>query len=340
MVIGRGRYRRVIPGILCVLLGHAGVSRAAAPGSTTAPQTSEYEYHRTEVLGTSLDLIVIAPEQASADLAAETIFKEIERLRLILSTYDPKSEISGVNAGTQPTKVAPELIEVLQTYETWTRQTHGACSGQMGELVQLWAQAEKVQQLPEESALKALVTRLGEPGWKIEAATNTVTRLPGQVINVNSLGKGYIIGKAIQAARAKVPAVTGLLLNIGGDMMASGSAAPKQQVPWRIGVADPNHHAENDPRLAQLKLNDLAVATSGAYERSYEIKGKKYSHILDPRTGRPAQGVLSATVIAPSAFEAEVAAKAILLSGSEAGLEWLEEQPDYAAVIVREDGRA
>ena len=126
------------------------------------------------------------------------------------------------------------------------------------------------------------------------------------------------------------------LIDAGGDIAISGPQLDGS--PWPIGISNP---LQPDQHFETLKITAGGVATSGRDYRRWQKGGAWQHHIIDPRTGLPAQtDVLSATAIAPSVFEAEVAAKVILLSGSEAGLEWLEAQENYAAVIVREDGRA
>ncbi len=157
--------------------------------------------------------------------------------------------------------------------------------------------------------------------------------LPPQArIDLGGVAKGWAADRAAKKLAAHGP----VLIDAGGDIAISGPQADGS--PWPIGINNP---FEPDQIFETLKVARGGVATSGRDYRRWQKGGAWQHHIIDPRTGLPAQtDVLCATAIAPSTFEAEVAAKVILLSGSEAGMEWLEAQPGYAAVIVREDGRA
>ena len=151
-------------------------------------------------------------------------------------------------------------------------------------------------------------------------------------LDLGGVAKGWAADRAAKKLGGQGPA----LIDAGGDIAISGPQTDGS--PWPIGVRNP---LRPDQHFETLKIAAGGVATSGRDYRRWQQGGLWQHHIIDPRTGLPAQtDVLSATVIAPSAFEAEVAAKVILLSGSVAGVEWLEEQENYAAVIVREDGRA
>jgi FAD:protein FMN transferase len=157
--------------------------------------------------------------------------------------------------------------------------------------------------------------------------------LPPDVrLDLGGIVKGWAADRAAKKLGAHGPA----LIDAGGDVAVSGPRADGS--PWPIGVLNP---FQPDQPFETLKIERGGVATSGKDYRRWLRDGKWQHHLIDPRTGLPAQtDVLSATVIAPTTVEAEIAAKVIAICGSEEGLAWLEEQPGYAAIIVREDGRA
>ena len=281
-------------------------------------EPGEFHFHHEGILGTSFDLIVRADRRTAAAQAAQVALAEIERLRRILSAYDPASEVSRLNAADGPMSCSPELFEVLSAYDSWTTRSGGAHNGQLGELIQTWRAAEKSGAPPGEAALARIVRSLSMPGWTMNAGDRTVTRLTTHRLNVDSLGKGYIISRAAAAARAAVPALSGFLLNIGGDIFACGQGAPDR--PWRIGVADPKAAADNAPPLTQVLLADRAISTSAAYERGFTVAGRRYSHILDPRTGFPAEGAASATVVAADNATANALATTLCVLEPEEGL--------------------
>jgi thiamine biosynthesis lipoprotein len=272
----------------------AGIVSAAAAsadsGFTLQGQRSidEYSFSYDGVLGTSLELIVRAPGSTDAGRCRRRVLGEIERLGGILSTYDSTSEISRVKAGGKVESA--ELFELLEAYERWGNRTGGAIHVNMAEVIGLWKRSAAADALPSESALRGA---LDAP----------------LALNVDALGKGYIIDRAVEVAQRIVPAG---LLNIGGDIRAWGNTD------WLIGVADPRNPAENAPVLAQFTLRNGTVATSGGYARFYVIGGRRYSHVIDPRTGWPAQRAISATVIAEDCVRANAISTAgVVLGGAQ-----------------------
>src|SRR5262249_39168578 len=140
-------------------------------------KVGEFSFHYDHILGTSLDVWLVAPSAADAEKAEQAILDEIERLRLIFSTYDPKSEISHLNRSSGPTAASAEMIEVLREYESWQRRSAGAFNGQLGELVRTWAAAEKAGDEPSAETLSGIVRTVNRPGWEIDQANQSVTRL-------------------------------------------------------------------------------------------------------------------------------------------------------------------
>lgn len=302
-----------------------------------AAQPQLLQFHHEGVLGTSLDLQVLAADAEQGSAVESAILDEIERLRKILSTYDPASEISRVNATNAPVVCSQELLDVLGFYDWWNAKSRGAYNGHLGELIATWKAAEKAGAPPGAATILPIVRSLALPGWKLDRTAHTVTRLTTGTLDLNSLGKGFIISKAVVAAKSKAPAVAGILLNVGGDIFASGAPAPG--TPWIISVADPAHHEDNAPPLTQVKLSDRAISTSAAYERGYNFGAKHYSHILDPRTGLPAAGVASATVIAGNSANANALATTLCVLKPEEGLELVRQINDADCLIVTADGR-
>jgi thiamine biosynthesis lipoprotein ApbE len=297
----------------------------------------EFSFHHDHVLGTSLDVWVAAPAEAAAEAAESVILDEIERLRRVFSTYDPTSELSVLNRSSGSLAASPDLRAVLREYEAWQRRSAGACNAQVGALVRLWAEAEQADTLPNARMLAEVARRIAEPGWVVDDVGGTVTRLSDQPLNLNSVAKGYVIRRAVAAARSSVPAVRGLLVNLGGDLCAWSRPEERPAV-WLIGVQDPFRSEENAPPLTAIRLRDAAVATSGGYQRSYRVAGGRYSHLLDPRTGQPADAVASATVVAADSVTANVLATTLCILGPEGGLRLVAATPGAECLIVAASG--
>ena len=307
--------------------------------AAAAETVTDFHFHRDNVLGTSLDLTVRVPDRAQADAVEKTVLDEAERLRKILSTYDAASEICRAAAADAPVNASPDLLQVLDACEYWRTWSGGAFNAQLGDLVALWSDAAKANRLPDAAALNALCQRMGRPTYRIDKPAATFTRLDGLRLNVDALAKGYIIEKAYAAARKADPAMTGLMLDIGGDIRVWGSAGPAPDTPWIIGIADPKHSQENAPLLARLRLAQGAVASSGHYERYHTIGGKRYSHILDPRTGWPVDRVLGATAVAPDAATADALATLLCVLPPQESLDRVASLRGVECLILGADGR-
>ncbi len=236
-----------------------------------------------------MELIVQAGDSGNAQECERQVLAEIERLRRILSTRDSASEISRVQGGAAV--ASPELAQLLGAYEFWHGRTGGAIDVNMAGVIRLWEQAQAAQRLPDAAAL--------------QDAFNTPLAL-----NVDALGKGLIVDRAVAVARQF--AVAGLL-NIGGDLRVWGN------YPWPIGVADPRHPAENAPMLGGFVLRDAAVATSGGYARYFTIAGKRYSHLIDPRTLQAIDWLASVTVVAADCLTANALSTAACVLGKADG---------------------
>ena len=165
--------------------------------------------------------------------------------------------------------------------------TVGAYNPAVASLIKLWKDAENHHAIPSEATIAQEVKALHQSPFTLDPAAGTAIRTTDRPLNIDSLGKGFIVSKALAAARTKVPAARGILLNIGGDIATAGYAMLDRKVKWTLSIADPAHPEENAAPLVRLMMTDLSVATSGGYARGYDIDGTHYSHILDPRTGKP-----------------------------------------------------
>lgn len=254
-----------------------GVQRAA----TLDRYVGGYEH----VLGTSMDLIIEAPRASDAAACEAELLREIERLRRILSTYDPASDIRRAMAG--ETVSSAELAELLAAYDTWGARTGGLIDRNLGGVIAVWREAASTSRLPSRGALA-------------EAARHA------RAYNVDALGKGFIIDRAVAVARRFAP---GGLLNLGGDIRAWGDTA------WAIHVADPRQPADNAPPLAHFTLREAAIATSGGYARYFQVGGRRFSHLIDPRTQWPLPAGGSASIVAPDCVTANALSTAAAILG-------------------------
>jgi thiamine biosynthesis lipoprotein len=276
---------------------------AAVAHCVRAQTTSIHVFHYENVLGTSLEMKLRTRDDAAAKRAEAAAFAAIDRENAILSAWQDTSEFSRWSRthGTAE-HVSPELLEVLGLFDAWREQTGGALDASAETVVRVWKEAESKRIEPTSAQLAKAVRTMQRPHWTLDRAAGTATHLDDAPIALNSFVKSYIGDRAANAALAA--GATGVLLNLGGDIVLRGALTE------RVAIADPAADAENDKPIDMIRLANRTIATSGAYRRGVDIHGQHFSHIIDPRTGLPAENILSSTVIAPDASEAGALATA------------------------------
>lgn len=261
---------------------------------------SNYE----NVLGTSMEIKVLTNSEKKASLAEDAALAEIDRLTHILSGYDQSSEFSKwMQTKNKAITVSKDLFQVLSLYEQWRTKTNGALNASAEAINQVWKQAASASNLPSEQSLQEAVNIANQQHWQLDASQQTATHLSNSALKFNSFTKSYIIEAAANAAM-KAADLTGLILNIGGDIVIKGNVVET------VNIADPKSDAENANPMTTIQVSAGAIATSGNYRRGEMIAGQWYSHIVDPRNGQPANHILSATVVAPNATDAGALATA------------------------------
>ena len=308
---------------------------SAAAVSAAAPAAARtHHFHADHVLGVSLDVVVAGADEAAADRAVEAARAEIDRLDALLSGWRPDSELARLNAAAGPMVVSAELFEVIAACEACRSACGGAFSGRLGAVEALWRAAEAAGEVPSQDALAQAAAAAEAAEVVLDPARLSITRPPGVVFAVDALAKGYIVDRAMTAARAAAPEAAGMLVDIGGDLRCWGEGPAGA---WRIGVAagcDP----DNAEPVQALALRDKAVATSGPGPRDRAIGGERFSHLLSPPSGRPVGSTV--TVTADRAADADAFATALAALEPSKALAAAEARPGFEARIVGGDGRA
>ena len=315
---------RVLAG--CVLLGS--VLPAVAVSAAREPRVFHYE----NVLGTSLEMKIQAKSDAEADRAAAAALAEFDRENKILSAWTAESEFSRwmKTRGTAE-RVSPELFEVLALFDAWRVKTDGALDASAETAVRVWKQAAAEGRTPTKPELSAAVAEMQRPHWRLDAAARTATHLDDAPIALNSFAKSYITGHA--ADKALAAGATGVTLNVGGDIVLRGNVTDS------VAIADPWANAENDPPADVVRLSGRTIATSGDYRRGVDVGGAHFSHIVDPRTGETAEGVLSSTVITADPAEAGALATAFSVMKPAESAELAKRLDGVEYLLILRDGR-
>ncbi|MFO0796031.1 MAG: DUF2271 domain-containing protein [Gemmataceae bacterium] len=280
-------------------------------------------FHFDHVLGTSLDLWLTA---ADPDRAAAAVLGEVEAVGRVFSPHNADSELEQLNRGSVPGSAS--LRAVLDGYDRVAPRAGGALNPLVAALGRAWKDAEASGREPTADALARLAADLQCRGWV--ATADAVTRATPHPLDLNAGAKGFALDRAKAAALAA--GATAGLVNLGGDLIGWGGAAHV------VGVQNPFAPAETARPLGAFRLRNASVATSGGYQRGYAVGDARLSHIFDPRTGRPADRVASATVIAPDSLTANLLATALAVLDPAAGLRLVADFP-AAAFIVDADGR-
>jgi thiamine biosynthesis lipoprotein len=248
-----------------------------------------------------------------------------------LSRFRPDSELSQVNrkGGTQP--VSPLLAEVLREALVAQRQSGGLVNPLLLNALEAAGYDRNFGDLVESTSLTVFESQHDRiPNLKLDSRHGWINLPPNSRLDLGGIAKGWAADRAAQRLGKLAPA----LVDAGGDVAASAPQADGS--PWPVGVADPLHPGE---QLDLVMLWRGGVATSGRDYRRWQKNSVWQHHIIDPRTGYPAQtDVLSATVVAASARQAEIATKTVLILGSLDGLRWLDDHPKLAGLLVLEDG--
>lgn len=302
---------------------------AFLPGRKNNLYVSDYE----NVLGTSLQIKVAADNEQNATKAEQAALNEIDRLNKILSGYDAFSEFSRwMKAGNQPVEISPELYEVLSLFEQWRKKTGGALDASAETVSKLWRQAAKQNRLPSSAEINEAVNTVQHQHYVLNERDHTVQRTSDASLILNSFAKSYIMNKAADAGLSAT-GVTGIVLNIGGDILVRGQHIEQ------IMVSNPKADAENDLPVAKIQIGNKTIATSGNYRRGVFIDGKWYSHIVNPKTGMPASEIISATVVADNATDAGALATALNVLEIEKARQLVTSVPGAEFMLITADGR-
>lgn len=314
----------------------AGSLATLAMAAPAAAEVRSWHFHAEHVLGTSLDITVVARDQATAAIGASAAKAEIIRLDAILSDWRSDSELAALNGATAK-QVSKNLFEVIAAGERWREATGGAFDGRLGEVLRLWRQASAsgVPTVNDDRLRTAMIRAGGRVG--LDAERRIVSRPAGVRFDLDGLAKGYIVDAALTAARRAAPGLAGFLVNIGGDVRCWGQGPYRDG--WCIGITHPSRLEDNAEPLAVLRLTDKAVATSGRGARDLWIDGQRHSHLISPSTGLPVEEAASATVVADRAADADALATAFSVMPPNESLALANRLRGVEASLVASDGR-
>ncbi len=305
-----------------------------AVGSET-PTLRRFETTGVE-MAVPIRLVLYAPDAQSANRASKAALAEIRRLNQVFSNYDPKSEARRLCDQTKVKSakhLSDELFHVLRVSNELSSQSAGAFDVTVGPLTQLWRRALRQREMPSPSRLSQARSRVGRELLRLDTERKTVTLLKSDMrLDFGGIAKGYAVDAALDVLQKR--GITRALVDASGDIRL-GDPPPGRSA-WRIGIA---RLEDNAPPLRFVTLSNAAIATSGDTWQYVEIDGRRYSHIVDPRSGMALTDHSSVTVIAPGAMMADALASTVSVLGPTEGIKLIERFPHTAALIVRSSGK-
>lgn len=291
----------------------------------------EVSYRTT--MDTSVELRFVPGSSKESGQVREDVFTEIERLEELFSRSISGSEISQINnsAGRRPVSVSPEVIYVTEKAIDYANLSSGAFDPTIAPLIDLWGFLGQNFRLPGITEIEETLPLVDYTLLEIDSSRSTIY-LPreGMSLELGGIAKGYIVDQALQVLiRAGIEHA---FINAGGDIGLIG--AKPDGSPWRIGV---RHPREENEIIAILPSIGGAVVTSGDYQRTFEENSISYHHILNPETGMPSRELVSVTIVAPTATEADALSTAVFVLGPARGMALIESMPKVEGVLITPD---
>jgi thiamine biosynthesis lipoprotein len=284
-----------------------------------------------KLMGNRFEISVVAVDEIWADKRIEAAVNEIQRIERLLTTFSDSSETNLINknAGIAPVKVSHETLHLIQRSIRISNITQGAFDISYGSVdKRLWNFDTQMKSLPDRETAKQMVKLINFRDILVDEAASTIMlKKKGMRIGFGGIGKGY----AAECAK-KLMISMGVnhgVVNASGDLTAWGFQPNGN--PWTIGIVNPGMA---DKIFSYLNITNMALATSGNYEKYVMINGKKYSHTIDPRSGLPVTGIKSVTIISPNAELADAMATPVMIMGVQAGLNMINQLKDIEAIII------
>lgn len=302
----------------------------ALPIEALATEAGGYAFRDECILGTRMNLVLVAQSFELAHEAAHAVRTEIDRLSSIFDARDPSSELSVLNSSSRHL-ASVELFAVVDRAEQWREHTRDAFSARLGKVVAAWNDA--TSEPPRRTLVAELARAAREADVRLDHDTRTIFRPEAVQFALDGFAKGWIVDRAYEIARNAF-GIAGALVEIGGEIRCGGNAPDAGG--WCIDIADPLIVADNAPTVARAHMSDHAIATSGRGPRDHVVNGVRFSPTLSPRDGWPVAHHISASVISRSAADADALATAMLVAPDSQALALADEHGAVARITAQD----
>ncbi len=285
-------------------------------------------------MGCNFEIVVVASDRIEGNNYIDTAINEIKRIEKLISSWDANSQTSKINAnaGVLPVKVDQELFDLIERALRISQLTDGAFDISYASIDKIWKFDGSMMEMPSAEAVEASVKYIDYKRIRLNRRDTTVfLEKKGMKIGFGAIGKGYAADKAKELLRSK--GIMSGIINASGDMNTWGTKPNGQE--WKVAITNP---LDKKKSFGLLPIHNGAVVTSGNYEKYVEFDGKRYAHIINPRTGYPASGILSVTVFASKAELADALATSVFVLGIDTGLNRVNQLPQVECIIIDDTG--
>ncbi len=288
-----------------------------------------------KLMGSDFDITVVAPNEELGYINIDEATAEISRVEKMISSWDSRSETSLINknAGIKPVKVSYELYNLIERAVQYSEITYGAFDITFASMDKVWKFDGTMEYEPTPTEIEKSIAKVGYKKIVLNEEDRTVfLKEKGMQISFGGLGKGFAADKAKELLISKQ--VVAGVINASGDLTTWGTRASGEK--WMLGIANPKNKGKI---FTWLPVLESSVATSRSFDQFINFKGKKYSHIIDPRTGYPTTGINSVHVLAKSAEFCDALATAIFIMGKDAGLALVNQLPLTEVILVDSENK-
>ncbi len=275
------------------------------------------------LLGTFVTIAILLENPDEGRSALLAAFDEIHRINGLMSVHNETSEVSQLNKNGFCESISSDTKQVIERAGYFSKLSDGAFDITILPVLELWEESAHVGKLPTDMEIADRTNLVNHEDILIKD-TRVQFKKSGMGITTAGIGKGYAVDKAIEALQRH--GIEHALVNAGGDLRVIGGKT--RSIPWKIAVRDPRNR---DHIATTFQLYDQAMATSGSYQR-------RFNDIIDPRSGKPAQGIISSTVIAETAMDADILATCLYVLGRKKGTEFVGKIKGTRAFVITEDG--
>lgn len=288
-----------------------------------------------KLMGCGFEVSAVADNDSIAWRAINAGILEIQRIERLISSWDEASQTSEINrmAGVKPVKVDKELFDLIYRAKKISGLTQGAFDISFASMDKIWVFDRAEKPLPDSNMVATARATVGYENIVLNSEDTTVfLKKEGMKIGFGAIGKGYAANRARDVMKA-IPGVKGGVVNASGDLLVWGKSNKPEG--WTINISDPK---DKSRAIAWLQIEDMAVVTSGNYEKYFTSEGRRFAHIVDPQTGYPTQGVTSVTLICPDAELADALATSVFVLGKAEGLALIDQLNGVEGIVIEDDG--